>query len=101
MLDAVAIPSDERYINTVYFPDLGGPETMELGNAEVQLQIPANLLVERGAKGQLLLVRTSSTSIVSQLSEAPVYNNSNCRGQTSWDNQEKAWISSPPSSMSL
>ena len=62
VLDAVSIPRDERDINTVYFPDLGGPETMEFGNAEVQLQIPVNLLVERGAKGQLLLVHISSTS---------------------------------------
>jgi hypothetical protein len=50
-LDAVSVPTDEAEIDTVYFPDLEGPETREFGSADLQLQIPADLLIERGAKG--------------------------------------------------
>ena len=47
----MSIPNNEEDINTVYFPDLGGPTTREFGNADVQSRITDRLLIERGAKG--------------------------------------------------
>ena len=51
-LDAVAVPRDERDINTIYFPDLEGDREREFGNAPAQAKLPARLLIERGAKGK-------------------------------------------------
>lgn len=51
VLDAMSIPNNEEDINTVYFPNLGGPRTREFGNADVQSRITDRLLIERGAKG--------------------------------------------------
>ena len=50
-LDAVAVPRDERDINTIYFPDLEGDREREFGNAPAQAKLPAGLLIERGATG--------------------------------------------------
>ena len=50
-LDAVAVPRDERDINTFYFPDLEGDREREFGNAPAQAKLPAHLLIERGATG--------------------------------------------------
>ena len=47
----MSIPNNEEDINTVYFPNLGGPRTREFGNADVQSRITDRLLIERGAKG--------------------------------------------------
>ena len=47
----MAVPRDERDINTIYFPDLEGDREREFGNAPAQAKLPARLLIERGARG--------------------------------------------------
>ena len=58
----MAVPRDERDINTIYFPDLEGDREREFGNAPAQAILPAGLLIERGARGEVYIVYTSLTS---------------------------------------
>ena len=47
----MAIPTDEKDVTSIYFPNLEGDKERVFGNAPAQAIIPANLLIERGASG--------------------------------------------------
>ena len=48
----MAVPTEEREVESVYFPDLDGDLERKLGNAPAQVILPRDLLIEMGALGK-------------------------------------------------
>lgn len=51
----MAVPTDERDIDSIYFPDLDGDKERTFGNAPAQAKLPRELLIERGALGTIII----------------------------------------------
>ena len=47
-MEAVAIPTNEKNITDIFFPDLDGNLEEEFGNAPAQAKIPRDLFIQIG-----------------------------------------------------